>query len=88
MWLLALLVVIEERHLEIIVWCLVVCHAWLAYEINVQYFSNGYVSVNEFRWNGLDSNTYSTANIHAVRNIHRFIYSYLELHYFTHGMLQ
>jgi O-antigen ligase len=63
MWLLALLVVIEERHLEIIVWCLIVCHAWLAFEINVQYFSNGYVLVNEFRWNGLDSNTYSIMTV-------------------------
>jgi O-antigen ligase len=59
MWLLALLVVVEERHLEIIVWCLVTCHAWLAYEINSLYFTNGYVLVSNFSWNGLDSNTYS-----------------------------
>lgn len=59
MWLLALLVVVEERHLKIIVWCLVTCHAWLAYETNSLYFSNGYVLVGNFRWNGLDNNTYS-----------------------------
>jgi len=63
MWFLGILAVEQEKHLKTIVWWLVVCHAWLAYETNNQYFSNGYILVDSFRWNGLDNNTYSIMTI-------------------------
>ncbi|WP_149499019.1 O-antigen ligase family protein [Roseiconus lacunae] len=51
------------RKVATLVWVLVLCQGWNAFNINQLYLIRGGINTNYFRWNYLDNNTYSISTI-------------------------